>query len=66
MVMLKLKENESRFQQFIMDYFERREQLVCAFVLIDIRLEARKIDLEFMGIFRRKRISIAINFYQIR
>jgi GTP-binding protein len=37
------------FQQFITDYFETREQLVCAFVLIDIRHEAQAIDLEFMS-----------------
>ena len=42
------KKTKSVFQQFITDYFEKREQLVCAFVLIDIRLEAQKIDLEFI------------------
>jgi len=36
------KKTKAVFQQFIMDYFEQREQLVCAFVLIDIRLEAQK------------------------
>jgi GTP-binding protein len=42
------KKTKDVFQQFITDYFEKREQLVCAFVLIDIRLEAQKIDLEFI------------------
>jgi GTP-binding protein len=42
------KKTKEVFQQFITDYFEKREQLVCAFVLIDIRLEAQKIDLEFI------------------
>ena len=42
------KKTKDVFQQFITDYFEKREQLVCAFVLIDIRLEAQKIDLEFL------------------
>jgi len=41
------KKSKEVFQQFVTDYFEKREQLVCAFVLIDIRLEAQKIDLEF-------------------
>jgi GTP-binding protein len=49
MVMPKFKENEICFQQFITDYFETREQLVCAFVLIDIRHEAQAIDIEFMS-----------------
>lgn len=42
------KSTKAVFQKFITDYFEKREQLVCAFVLIDIRHEAQKIDLEFM------------------
>ena len=42
------KKTKEVFQQFITDYFEKREQLVCAFVLIDIRHEAQKIDLEFI------------------
>jgi GTP-binding protein len=40
----KVSKKQVRFQQF-MDYFETREQLVCAFVLIDIRHEAQAIDL---------------------
>ena len=39
------KKTKEVFQEFITDYFESREQLVSAFVLIDIRLEAQKIDL---------------------
>src|SRR6476661_10369069 len=42
------KKTKSVFQQFITDYFEKRQQLVCAFVLIDIRHEAQSIDIEFM------------------
>jgi len=42
------KKTKEVFQKFITDYFEKREQLVCAFVLIDIRHEAQKIDLEFI------------------
>ena len=36
------------FQKFITTYFKQRKQLVCAFVLIDIRHEPQPIDLEFM------------------
>jgi GTP-binding protein len=42
------KKTKEVFQQFITDYFEKREQLACAFILIDIRHEAQKIDLEFI------------------
>lgn len=39
---------KNTFQKFITQYFEKRQQLVSAFVLIDIRHEPQKIDLEFM------------------
>lgn len=42
------KSVKAEFQKFITEYFEKREQLTCAFVLIDIRLEAQKIDIEFI------------------
>lgn len=56
------KKTKAVFQQFITDYFERREQLICAFVLIDIRLEAQKIDLEFMEYLSESEIPFAIIF----
>ena len=42
------KKSKKTFQKYITDYFKKREQLVCAFVLVDIRHEPQKIDLEFM------------------
>jgi GTP-binding protein len=36
------KQTKAIFQKFITDYFEKRQQLVCAFVLIDIRHDAQK------------------------
>lgn len=42
------KKSKKTFQKYITDYFAKREQLVCAFVLVDIRHEPQKIDLEFM------------------
>lgn len=42
------KKAKNTFQKFITDYFEKRQQLVCAFVLIDSRHEPQKIDMEFM------------------
>jgi GTP-binding protein len=56
------KKTKSVFQQFITDYFELREQLVCAFVLIDIRHEAQAIDIEFMSYMGESEIPFSIIF----
>jgi len=56
------KSTKEVFQKFITDYFERREQLVCAFVLIDIRHEAQKIDLEFMAYLGEAQVPFCIIF----
>jgi GTP-binding protein len=42
------KKDKKTFQKYITDYFLERQQLVCAFVLIDIRHEPQKVDLEFL------------------
>jgi GTP-binding protein len=42
------KRDKSTFQKYITDYFLERQQLVGAFILIDIRHEPQKVDLEFM------------------
>ncbi len=56
------KQTKQTFQKFITDYFENREQLVCAFVLIDIRLEPQKIDLEFLSYLGEFEIPFCIVF----
>lgn len=56
------KKTKEVFQQFITDYFETRQQLVCAFVLIDIRLEAQKIDLEFINYLGETQVPFCIVF----
>ncbi|MEC4050417.1 ribosome biogenesis GTP-binding protein YihA/YsxC [Flavobacterium sp. SUN046] len=56
------KKTKEVFQQFITDYFEKREQLVCAFVLVDIRLEAQKIDLEFIEYLGETEVPFCIIF----
>lgn len=56
------KKTKEVFQKFITDYFEKREQLVCAFVLIDIRLEAQKIDLEFINYLGVTEVPFCILF----
>ena len=42
------KTAKKTFQSFITKYFEKRKQLVMAFVLIDCRHDPQPIDLEFM------------------
>ncbi|MDP2161932.1 MAG: ribosome biogenesis GTP-binding protein YihA/YsxC [Flavobacterium sp.] len=56
------KKTKEIFQKFITDYFEKREQLVCAFVLIDIRHEAQKIDLEFINYLGVTEVPFCIVF----
>ncbi|HUH29708.1 MAG TPA: ribosome biogenesis GTP-binding protein YihA/YsxC [Gelidibacter sp.] len=56
------KSSKKKFQRFITDYFEERQQLVLAFVLVDIRHEAQKIDLEFMEYMGEKGIPFCIIF----
>ena len=56
------KETKKVFQQFITKYFEERQQLVCAFVLVDVRHEPQKIDVEFMQWLGEHGIPFAIVF----
>ncbi len=50
------------FQKFITDYFLKREQLTCSFVLVDARHEPQKIDLEFMQFLGESGIPFCIVF----
>ena len=56
------KSAKSKFQKFITDYFENRQQLIFAFVLVDIRHEPQKIDLEFMEYLTIHQIPFCIIF----
>lgn len=56
------KTTKNKFQKLITEYFEKREQLVCAFVLIDVRHEAQKIDLEFITYLGEMEIPFCIVF----
>ena len=56
------KQSKKTFQQFITDYFKKRRELVNAFVLVDIRHEPQKIDLEFMQWLGENAIPFAIVF----
>jgi GTP-binding protein len=56
------KSTKKVFQKFITKYFEQRQQLVCAFVLVDIRHKPQPIDLEFMQYLGEKGIPFCIIF----
>ncbi|MEL6810579.1 MAG: ribosome biogenesis GTP-binding protein YihA/YsxC [Bacteroidota bacterium] len=56
------KTTKKVFQKFITQYFQKREQLVLAFVLIDCRHEPQKIDLEFMQWMGENQIPFSIIF----
>ena len=56
------KSSKKKFQRFITDYFEERQQLALAFVLVDIRHEPQKIDLEFLEYMGEGGIPFCIIF----
>lgn len=56
------KKKRQKFQSYIEDYFKKREQLVCSFVLVDSRHDPQKIDLEFMQFLGEQRIPFCIVF----
>lgn len=56
------KRDKNIFQKYITNYFLQREQLVCSFILIDIRHEPQKIDMEFMEWMGEHGIPFAIIF----
>ncbi|MEM6719687.1 MAG: ribosome biogenesis GTP-binding protein YihA/YsxC [Bacteroidota bacterium] len=56
------KSTKKVFQKFITEYFRKRRQLVCGFVLVDIRHEPQKIDLEFMQWLGENQIPFCIIF----
>ena len=56
------KTNRQKWEAFIADYILHRENLMNLFVLIDSRLPAQKIDLEFMEWLGEKGIPFSIVF----
>jgi len=56
------KEKRVKFSKMITDYINKRENMMCLFVLIDSRHEAQQIDLEFMEMLGNKGIPFAIIF----
>jgi GTP-binding protein len=56
------KSSKRVFQKFITEYFSKRTQLICGFVLVDIRHEPQKVDLEFMQWLGENQIPFSIVF----
>lgn len=56
------KTAKKTFQKFITQYFEKREQMLCAFVLIDSRHKPQPIDMEFMTWMGEHQIPFCIIF----
>ncbi len=56
------KSAKKTFQKFITQYFSHREQLVTAFVLVDIRHKPQTIDLDFMNWLGENGIPFSIIF----
>jgi len=56
------KSQKKIFQSFVTSYFEKRKQLINAFLLIDIRHEPQPIDLKFMEWLGENQIPFTIVF----
>ena len=56
------KSAKKTFQKFITQYFNHREQLVSAFVLVDIRHNPQPVDLDFMQWLGEHSIPFSIIF----
>ena len=56
------KKNRSIFAKFIYEYLEKRENLICTFVLVDSRHEPQKIDMLFMDWLGQNQIPFVIIF----
>ena len=56
------KKIKEEFQNFTLKYLKNRENLVCLFLLIDLRVSPQKIDLEFMEFCALKKIPFVICF----
>ncbi|MBN4062038.1 MAG: YihA family ribosome biogenesis GTP-binding protein [Flavobacteriales bacterium] len=56
------KTERKKWQQFITNYFLKRQNMLCAFVLLDSRLSPQKIDFEFMEWLGENRIPFNMVF----
>ena len=56
------KKIKEEFQSFTLKYLKNRGNLICLFLLIDLRVTPQKIDLEFMEFCALKQIPFVICF----
>ncbi len=56
------KKDRDAFGELIKDYVLNRAELYCLFVLVDVRLEPQKIDLQFMELLGENGVPFAIVF----
>ncbi len=56
------KDSREGFRRIIEDYILNREQMTCLFVLIDVRHEPQKIDLQFLEFLGENGVPFAIAF----
>ena len=56
------KKLKATFSKLIEDYILKREQLVCIFVLLDIRIEPQDNDLEFINWLGKAKVPFVIVF----
>lgn len=56
------KKEKKVFQKYIREYFQKRKQLACGFVLVDIRHEPQPVDTEFMEWLGTNAIPFSIVF----
>jgi len=59
------QEQRADFGDAIADYIERRENLLCVFVLIDSRLEPQRIDVDFIQWLGERDVPHALVFTKI-
>jgi GTP-binding protein len=56
------KKEREKFQKFTLKYLENRTNLICLFLLIDLRHQPQEIDIEFMEYCAMKRIPFVLCF----
>lgn len=56
------KTDREKWSRMSKSYFDKREQLRCVFILIDVRLEPQKLDLDFIQRMTKEGIPYALVF----
>jgi GTP-binding protein len=59
------KKERNKWSNFIYEFLQRRENLMCVFVLLDARHPPQKVDLEFMEWLGKKGLPFVMTFTKI-